>query len=39
VTKALNWPQAGILTAAATAALLAGLWIVYPFLLRRTRGA
>jgi hypothetical protein len=39
VTKALNWPQAGTLIATATAALLAGLWIGYPFLLRRTRGA
>jgi hypothetical protein len=37
VTKALNWPQAGILTAAATAALLAGLWLIYPALLRRRR--
>ena len=35
VTKALNWPQAGILAAAATAALLAGLWLIYPALLRR----
>jgi hypothetical protein len=37
VTKALNWPQAGILVAAATAALLAGLWLIYPALLRRRR--
>jgi hypothetical protein len=39
VTKTLDWPQAGTLVATATGALLAGLWIVYPFLLRRTRGA
>jgi hypothetical protein len=37
VTKALAWPQAGALVAAATATLLAGIWVVYPFLLRRTR--
>jgi hypothetical protein len=37
VTKALNWPQAGIVVAAATAALLAGLWLIYPALLRRRR--
>jgi hypothetical protein len=39
VTKALNWPQAGILVAAATAALLAGMWLIYPTLLRHRRSA
>ena len=39
VTKVLDWPQAGILVAAATAALLAGLWLIYPVLLRRTRSS
>jgi hypothetical protein len=37
VSKALNWPQAGTLVAIATAALLAGMWIIYPFWLRRTQ--
>jgi len=35
VTRALEWPRAGALAAAATAALLAGMWLIYPLLLRR----
>jgi hypothetical protein len=35
VTKALDWPRAGALVAAVTALLLAGMWLIYPALLRR----
>lgn len=37
VAKALDWPQAGAFVAAATAALLAAMWLIYPLLLRRRR--